>query len=343
MNNSTLSLEQQDLISFFNEIKNKVSVAQQKAILAVNAELVLLYWEIGNGILQNQTREGWGSKIIDSLSKELYSNFPLMKGFSVRNLKYMRQFASVYADKQFVQEVLAQISWYNNLTLIQKVKDDEVRKWYTVKSIENGWSQAVLVHQIESNLYARSETKKLTNFTNTLQPLHSEMAEEVIKDPYIFDFLTLTEKTKEKDIELQLVKHITEFLLELGVGFAFVGKQYKLEIGNKEYFIDLLFYHLKLRCYFVIELKSVAFKPEFAGKLNFYLSAVDDVVKSDSDNPTIGLILCKSKNKIEAEYALRDINKPIGISEYQITKSLPNELKSTLPSIEEIEENLEND
>lgn len=342
-NNSTLSLEQQDFISFFNEIKNKVLTAQQKAILAVNAELVILYWEIGNGILQNQTREGWGSKIIDSLSKELCSNFPLMKGFSVRNLKYMRQFASIYTDKQFVQEVLAQLSWYNNLTLMQKVKDDEVRKWYIVKSIENGWSQAVLVHQIESNLYARSKTKKLTNFTNTLQPSHSEMAEEVIKDPYIFDFLTLTEKIKEKDIEFQLVKHITEFLLELGVGFAFVGKQYKLEIGDKEYFIDLLFYHLKLRCYFVIELKSVAFKPEFAGKLNFYLSAVDDVVKSDDDNPTIGLILCKSKNKIEAEYALRDINKPIGISEYQITKSLPNDLKSTLPSIEEIEENLEND
>lgn len=342
-NNVTLSIGKQDFISFFDEIKNKVFSAQQKAILAVNSELVLLYWEIGNAILQNQTREGWGSKVIDSLSKELNRAFPLMKGFSVRNLKYMRQFASVYTDKQFVQEILAQISWYNNLTLMQKVKDDEVRKWYVVKNIENGWSQAVLVHQIESNLYARSESKKITNFTNTLQPSHSEMAEEVIKDPYIFDFLTLTEKAKEKDIEIQLVKHITEFLLELGVGFAFVGKQYKLEIGDKEYFIDLLFYHLKLRCYFVIELKSVAFKPEFAGKLNFYLSAVDDVIKSDTDNPTIGLILCKSKNKIEAEYALRDINKPIGISEYQITKSLPNDLKSILPSIEEIEENLEND
>lgn len=342
-NNVTLSIGKQDFISFFDEIKNKVFSAQQKAILAVNSELVLLYWEIGNAILQNQTREGWGSKVIDSLSKELNRAFPLMKGFSVRNLKYMRQFASVYTDKQFVQEILAQISWYNNLTLMQKVKDDEVRKWYVVKNIENGWSQAVLVHQIESNLYARSESKKITNFTNTLQPSHSEMAEEAIKDPYIFDFLTLTEKAKEKDIEIQLVKHITEFLLELGVGFAFVGKQYKLEIGDKEYFIDLLFYHLKLRCYFVIELKSVAFKPEFAGKLNFYLSAVDDVIKSDTDNPTIGLILCKSKNKIEAEYALRDINKPIGISEYQITKSLPNDLKSILPSIEEIEENLEND
>jgi predicted nuclease of restriction endonuclease-like (RecB) superfamily len=342
-NNVIVNIDKQDFISFFDDIKNKVFTAQQKAILAVNSELVILYWEIGNTILQNQISEGWGSKVIDSLSKELNQAFPLMKGFSVRNLKYMRQFASIYADKQFVQEVLAQLSWYNNLTLMQKVKDDKVRKWYVVKSIENGWSQAVLVHQIESNLYGRSETKKLTNFTTTLQPSHSEMVEEVIKDPYIFDFLTLSEKVKEKDIEMQLVKHITEFLLELGVGFAFVGKQYRLEIGDKEYFIDLLFYHLKLRCYFVIELKNVAFKPEFAGKLNFYLSAVDDIIKSDTDNPTIGLILCKSKDKIEAEYALRDINKPIGISEYQITKSLPNDLKSTLPSIEEIEEKLEND
>jgi predicted nuclease of restriction endonuclease-like (RecB) superfamily len=338
-----VNLQQQDFLSFVNEIKNKVSIAQQKAILAVNSELVNLYWEIGSEILQNQSNKGWGSKIIDSLSNELHEHFPSMKGFSVRNLKYMRQFASVYAEKQFVQEVLAQLSWYNNLTLMQKVKDDEIRSWYIVKSIENGWSQSVLVHQIESNLYERSETKKLTNFANTLQPTHSEMAEEVIKDPYIFDFLTLTEKTKEKDIEHQLVKHITEFLLELGVGFAFVARQYKIEVGEKDYWIDLLFYHLKLRCYFVIELKSVAFKPEFAGKLNFYLSAVDDVVKSDTDNPTIGLILCKSKNKIEAEYALRDINKPIGISEYQITKSLPTDLKSTLPSIEEIEGKLEND
>lgn len=327
--------------NFIQDIKNKVSLAQQKAIQSVNYELVLLYWEIGNSIIQNQTKEGWGTKIIDNLAKELQNTFSSMRGFSTRNLKYMRQFATTYSDKQFVQEVLAQLSWYNNLTLMQKIKDDEIRNWYILKNIENGWSQSVLVHQIESNLHERSEIKKLTNFANTLQPTHSEMVQEVLKDPYVFDFLTLTEKTKEKDIEKQLVLHITEFLLELGIGFAFVGKQYKIEVADKDYLIDLLFYHLKLRCYFVIELKSVAFKPEFAGKLNFYLSAVDDILKTENDNPTIGLILCKSKNKIEAEYALRDINKPIGISEYQITKNLPNNLKSTLPSIEDIEEKLE--
>ena len=226
---------------------------------------------------------------------------------------------------------------------MQKIKDESIRNWYIYKNIENGWSQSVLIHQIESNLYERTNNKKLTNFDNTLETSHSEMVQEVLKDPYIFDFLELSEKAKEKDIEAQLVKHITEFLLELGVGFAFVGKQYKIEVANKDYFIDLLFYHLKLRCYFVIELKSVAFKPEFAGKLNFYLSAVDDILKTENDNPTIGLILCKEKDKIEAEYALRDINKPIGISEYQITKSLPNELKSKLPTIEDIEEILDND
>jgi len=328
---------------FITELKQKIIIAQQKAIQSVNYELVMLYWEIGRAIIDNQTKQGWGSKIIDNLASELKKTFPTMRGFSPRNLKYMRQFATTYADKRFVQEVLAQLSWYNNLTLIQKIKDESLRNWYIHKNIENGWSQSVLLHQIESNLYVRSENKKLTNFENTLLPTHCEMVQDVLKDPYIFDFLTLTEKTKEKDIEDQLVKHITEFLLELGIGFAFVGKQYKIEVADKDYLIDLLFYHLKLRCYFVIELKSVAFKPEFAGKLNFYLSAVDDILKTENDNPTIGLILCKEKNKIEAEYALRDINKPIGISEYQITKSLPNDLKSRLPSIEEIEEKFEND
>lgn len=332
-----------DFNSFVKELKQKIFLSQQQAIKAVNYELVLLYWDIGNSILQNQKQQGWGAKIVENLSSELKKSFPNMSGFSSRNLKYMRQFADTYQDKTFVQEVLAQLSWYNNLTIMQKIKDESIRNWYIYKNIENGWSQSVLIHQIESNLYERTNNKKLTNFDNTLETSHSEMVQEVLKDPYIFDFLELSEKAKEKDIEAQLVKHITEFLLELGVGFAFVGKQYKIEVANKDYFIDLLFYHLKLRCYFVIELKSVAFKPEFAGKLNFYLSAVDDILKTESDNPTIGLILCKEKDKIEAEYALRDINKPIGISEYQITKSLPNELKSKLPTIEDIEEILDND
>ncbi len=332
-----------DFNSFVKELKQKILLSQQQAIKAVNYELVLLYWDIGNSIILNQKQQGWGAKIVENLSSELKKSFPNMSGFSSRNLKYMRQFADTYQDKTFVQEVLAQLSWYNNLTIMQKIKDESIRNWYIYKNIENGWSQSVLIHQIESNLYERTNNKKLTNFDNTLETSHSEMVQEVLKDPYIFDFLELSEKAKEKDIEAQLVKHITEFLLELGVGFAFVGKQYKIEVANKDYFIDLLFYHLKLRCYFVIELKSVAFKPEFAGKLNFYLSAVDDILKTENDNPTIGLILCKEKDKIEAEYALRDINKPIGISEYQITKSLPNELKSKLPTIEDIEEILDND
>ncbi len=332
-----------DYKSIFLDLKEKVLVSQQKAIQSVNRELVVLYWEVGNVILQHQSKKGWGAKIIDALSEDLRKTFPNIKGFSVRNLKYMRQFASNYTDVVFVQEVLAQMSWYHNITLIQKIKGEDARKWYTSKSIENGWSQTVLVHQIESDLYGRSDDKKISNFDKTLVSPYSELAQETLKDPYIFDFLMLSEKAKERDIEEQLVKHITKFLLELGRGFAFVGNQYKLEVGDKEYRLDLLFYHLNLKCYFVIELKSVAFKPEFAGKLNFYLSVVDDLVKSDTDNPTIGLILCKTKDSIEAEYSLRDINKPIGISEYQITRSIPKKLKSKLPTIKEIEEKLVNE
>ena len=332
-----------DYQSIFIELKKKILTSQLKALRTVNKELVMLYWEIGNTILQNQSQKGWGTKIIDTLSKDLREAFPDMKGFSIRNLKYMRQFAYNYPNITIVQEVLAQLPWYHNITLIQKIKDENVRHWYIEKTIENGWSRTVLVHQIELDLYNRNNNKKITNFTKTLISPQSELAIATLKDPYIFDFLTLSEKAKEKDIEEQLVKHITKFLLELGTGFAFVGNQYKLEVGNKEYYIDLLFYHLKLKCYFVIELKSVAFKPEFAGKLNFYLSAVDDLVKSNTDHPTIGLILCKTKDKVEAEYSLRDIHKPMGISEYQITKNIPKELKTKLPTIEEIEEQLESE
>jgi len=329
--------------SIFKELETKIRGARSRAVISVNKELVLLYWEIGSTILVHQTQKGWGAKIIDTLAKDLKKSFPNMKGFSSRNLKYMRQFAATYEDSVFVQEVLAQLSWYHNITLIQKVTNRDIREWYIAKTIEKGWSHSVMVHQIESDLYRRTDKEKITNFPKTLPSPHSELVEKTLKDPYIFDFLILREKANEKDIEEQLVKHITKFLLELGAGFAFVGRQYKIKVGNKEYYIDLLFYHLKLKCYFVIELKSVAFKPEFAGKLNFYLSAVDDMIKSDSDNPTIGLILCKTKDKIEAEYSLRDIHKPIGISEYEITKNIPNELKSTLPTIEEIEEQLEDE
>lgn len=329
--------------SIFLELKNKILTSQYRAVQVVNQELVLLYWEIGNTILFHQSQKGWGAKIIENLSQDLKEAFPDMKGFSVRNLKYMRQFASSYPQREFVQEILAQLSWYHNITLIQKIKDKQIRQWYIHKTIENGWSQTVLVHQIELDLYHRNNTEKITNFTHTLVSPQSELATQILKDPYIFDFLSLEEEAKERDIEKQLVKHVTKFLLELGKGFAFIGNQYKIEVADKEYYIDLLFYHLKLRCYFVIELKSVAFQPEFVGKLNFYLNAVDDLIRSDIDHPTIGLILCKTKNKIEAEYSLRGIDKPIGISEYLITKNIPKELEIGLPTIEEIEEQLENE
>ncbi len=327
--------------SILIDLKVKIRLSQQRAILSVNHELVLLYWEIGSIILNKQFERGWGVKIIDTLSYDLKEAFPEGKGFSIRNLKYMRQFAQTYPDKGVVQETLAQLNWYVNITVMQKVKEEKIRDWYIAKILEHGWSQSVLVHQIESDLYGRSTIDKTNNFTRTLTTSQSELVNETLKDPYIFDFLTLSENAKEKDIEKQLVQHITKFLLELGEGFAFIGNQYRLEVADKDYYIDLLFYHLKLRCYFVIELKSVTFKPEFAGKLNFYLSAVDDILCSETDNPTIGLILCKTKNKIEAEYSLRDINKPMGVSEYKITKSLPRELQTKLPTIEAIEGELE--
>lgn len=325
------------------DLKKKIRGSQQRAIQSVNHELVLLYWDIGHVILQQQSQRDWGVKIIDTLSADLKKSFPDVKGFSVRNLKYMRQFAHNYPDRVFVQETLAQLNWYVNITIMQKVKEEKVRNWYLRKTLEHGWSQSVLVHQIESDLYRRSTADNTTNFSKTLTASQSELVSETLKDPYIFDFLTLGEAIKERDIEEQLVKHITKFLLELGEGFAFVGNQYKLEIGDKDFYIDLLFYHLKLKCYFVIELKSVAFKPEFAGKLNFYLSAVDDLLCTDGDNPTIGLILCKTKDKVEAEYSLRDINKPMGVSEYEITKSLPKDLQAKLPTIEAIEGELEDE
>jgi len=328
---------------FFIDVKTRIQKSQHRAIQSVNYELVLLYWDVGSIILNKEAEKGWGGKIIDALSSDLKKAFPNMKGFSIRNLKYMRQFAQTYPNINFVQETLAQLNWYINITIMQKIKDVSMRDWYIEKAIEYGWSQTVLVHQLELKLYECSSVDTITNFSKTLPSLQSNLVKETLKDPYIFDFLCLSEDAKEKDIEEQLVKHITTFLLELGVGFAFVGNQYKIEVGEKEYYIDLLFYHLKLKCYFVIELKSVGFKPEFAGKLNFYLSAVDDMLKTETDNPTIGLILCKTKNKIEAEYSLRDIKKPMGVSEYEITKSLPKELRTTLPTIEAIEGELENE
>ena len=333
-------IEREDYHSLLLELKSKIHQSQIRAALAVNKELVLLYWQIGNSILIKQEKEGWGSKIIEQLAKDLKSEFPLMKGFSVRNLKYMRSFAENYRDLEFVQVVLAQITWYHNITLLDKVKDSTERNFYIQESIKNGWSRNVMVHQIESNLYKRQiQAEKVHNFQETLSKPQSDLAHEILKDPYNFDFLSLGEEIKEKDLESALIKHITKFLLELGAGFAFIGKQYHVEVAGQDFYIDLLFYHIKLRAYVVIELKAGDFKPEYAGKLNFYLSAVDKILKSDDDKPSIGIILCKSKSKI-AEYALRDITKPIGVSEYMLTESIPENFKGELPSIEDLEKSL---
>ncbi|ADL53520.1 PDDEXK nuclease domain-containing protein [Clostridium cellulovorans] len=334
-----MNIEKNNLyINLIKEIKEQIRSSQQKAILSVNKELLILYWNIGRVILEAQERQGWGAKIIDNIAKEIKNEFPELKGFSLRNLKYMRKFAEEYNDFQFVQEVLAQITWYHNITLLDKVKDKDKRIWYVRKNIENGWSRNTLVHQIESNLYDRQNNEiKTANFIDKLEAPNNKLALDTLKDPYIFDFITMTEDMNERDIENQLVKKVTKLLLELGSGFAFIGNQYKLEVGGDDYYLDLLFYNLRLRCYVVIELKTGKFKPEYAGKLNFYLSAVDDILKTEIDNPSIGIILCKEKNRLVAEYSLKDMTKPIGVSEYKLLEKIPEELKGTLPSIEEIE------
>lgn len=322
-----------EYISLLEELKNKIKISQNRAILSVNKELIFLYYEIGKIILKNQSQKGWGSKIIENLAEDLRKEFPNMKGLSLRNLRYMRLFAESY-PAEIVQEVLAQLSWYHNQTLLDKVPLEK-REWYAKKAIENGWSRNVMVHQIESNLYERMLLEgKTHNFSQTLPDKNSELAAETLKDPYIFDFLNLSESYLEKELEDSLVENITKFLLELGKGFAYVGRQYHLEVGGEDFYIDLLFYHLKLRSYIVIELKTGKFKPEYAGKMNFYLSAVDDLLKHKDDNKSIGIILCKDKNTTIAEYALRDNSKPIGVSEYKL--SLPAELAKELPTVEQL-------
>jgi predicted nuclease of restriction endonuclease-like (RecB) superfamily len=307
-----------------------------RAALSVNRELVLLYWQLGRDILTRQRQQGWGAKVIDRLARDLQKEFPDMKGFSPRNLKYMRAFAEAYPNEPIVQEVLAQITWYHNIALIEKLKSPEERLWYAQKTVENGWSRNVLVHQIETGLHRRLGAA-LTNFDRTLPKPQSDLAQQLLKDPYNFDFLSLGQEVQERDLERALVNHIRDFLLELGVGFAFVGSQYHLEIDGDDYYIDLLFYHLRLRCYVVIDLKMKEFQPEYSGKMNFYISAVDDLLRHPDDQPTIGIILCRGKKKTVAEYALRDLNKPIGISTYKLKDSLPQTLQGNLPTLEQLE------
>ena len=331
-----------DYADFLDSLKARVRQAQTKAILSVNRELIQLYWDIGREIVQRQEQAGWGKGIVDRLAGDLQKAFPGIQGFSPRNIWRMRAFFLAYRqDQPNLTQVAAEIPWFHNVILIEKVKDPTQRLWYAAKALEHGWSRAVLTVQIETDLYHR-QGQAVTNFAGTLPPPQSDLAQQALKDPYLFDFLTLHDDAIERDLETGLVDHIQKFLVELGAGFAFVGRQVHLTVGDDDFYLDLLFYHLKLRCFVVVDLKMKKFTPADAGQMNFYLSAVDSLMKHPTDAPTIGLILCKTRNRITAEYALRDIHKPIGVAEWQtqLVQSLPEPLKGSLPSIEEIEAEL---
>ena len=324
-----------EYLSTIESIKQNIRTAQYRATISVNKELLLLYHSIGLVINEHKA---WGNKFIENLAADIKLAFPDVTGYSVRNLKYMAKFALRFPDKEFVQAALAQITWYHHITLMDKVKSADEHIWYAEQAAKNGWTRNVLVHQIESGLYQRQVlVEKVSNFENRLPSPQSELALQTMKDPYIFDFIPFKEDMRERDIEHVLVKDVTKLLLELGTGFAFLGNQYHLNVGGDDFYIDLLFYNLNLRCYVVIELKTGEFKPEYAGQLNFYLSAVDGILKKEHDNPSIGLLLCKSKNDLVAEYSLKDMSKPIGVSAYRVTSNLPEELEKQLPSIEDIQ------
>ncbi len=324
------------------DLKGRIQRERIKAVLSANAGMTLLYWDIGRAILQSQKNEGWGAKVIDRLAFDLSKAFPDMRGFSPRNLKYMRAFATAWPDKAIVQQAAAQIPWFHNCLLLEKVSDPKVRTWYIQQALKNGWSRSILEIQIEQALHKR-QGRLAHNFKGTLPPSQSDMAAQVFKDPYLFDFIGTTDPRREREVEQALVDHIQRFLLELGNGFAFVGRQVKLEVGNQDFRIDLLFYHLRLRAYVVVELKAVPFDPAFVGQINLYLSAVDDLLKHPDDKPTIGLLLCKEKDHVVVEYALRNLKRPIGVARWEthLTKSLPSELKGTLPTIKELEAELD--
>ena len=322
--------------TLLESLKDRIQQAQVKSALAVNRELVLLYWQIGRDILARQKQEGWGAKVIERLSNDLQRTFPGMKGLSRTNLLYMRAFSEAYPDEQIVPQLVGQIPWGHNRLILDKLKDPDSRLWYVRKTIENGWSRNVLLHWIDAGLYER-EGKAITNFAATLPAPQSDLAQQLIKDPYHLDFLDLTETAKERELEQALVSRIRDFLLELGAGFSFVGNQYPLIVDGEEFRIDLLFYHLRLRCFVVIELKTTEFQPEYAGKMNFYLAALDDLEKHPDDQPSIGIILCRSKGDAKVRYALQRITSPIGVATHQ----LPKELEASLPSVEALEQELQ--
>lgn len=322
---------------WLTELKHKVASSQQKAVVKVNTELLTLYWQLGEEIVARQQQAAWGDKLLAQLSQDLMAEFPQMKGFSKRNLEHVRRWYLFWCGddaiaKQAVAQ-LVQIPWGHNIHIISKCQTTDEAAYYVSNTLAHGWSRNVLVHQIESGLWQR-DGQALHNFEQRLPAAQSELAIQTLKDPYIFDFLSLGKNHSERELEQGLVKHITQFLLELGAGFAYIGKQYPLHVGERDFYIDLLFYHVHLHCYIVIELKLGDFEPEHAGKLNFYIKAVDEQLAKAGDAPTIGLLLCKTKDKLVAEYALSGIDKPMGIAEYRLTQQLPDSLKDELPSVE---------
>lgn len=344
-----------DYRTLITDLKTRIQSAQTRAVLAVNSQIIALYWDIGKLITEKQRASGWGDAVIEAIAKDLSREFKSMKGFSRANLYRMKRFYAFYAGEnegvpqtvaqnpgdEFVAQLVRQIPWGHNILIFQTIEDRQKALWYVRKTIENGWSRNVLDHQIESRLYERQATKPvIDNFTERLPAPQSDLARETLKDPYLFDFLDVGEEAHERELETALVERITRFMLELGKGFAFVGRQYHLEVGDEDFYIDLLFYHLRLHCYVALELKTGPFKPEYTGKLNFYLTALDEQVKMSEDHPSIGLILCKDRNNIVAEYALRDVGKPIGIARYALSATLPEELKTSLPTVEEVEAEL---
>jgi predicted nuclease of restriction endonuclease-like (RecB) superfamily len=328
-----------DYAEFLRDLKARIQSRQVRAILAVNRELIELYWEIGQMIVQRQEQSGWGDKILAQVETDLKRDLPSLEGFSRRNLYRMRALYRTYREQsEFVPQLVAQIPWGQNCILLEKVKDPIERQWYAEQTLAHGWSRNILTLQIETNLYARQVTAtKTTNFQQTLPSAQSDLVQQAFKDPYIFQFLTLADNAKERELEQELLSKIRDFMLELGSGFAFMGSQYPLQVSDQDFFLDLLFYHHRLRCLVVIDLKIGEFKPEDAGKMNFYLSALDAQVKHPDDRPSVGMILCRTKDNLIADYALRDLNKPIGVSTYRLGE-LPPDLQAELPTPEQLQQ-----
>lgn len=343
---SNLSANHRDYVNWLSQLKSRFSSLQLKAAVSVNSALLQFYWELGQDMVAKQQHQVWGDGFLAQLSRDLMAEFPNVKGFSKRNLELIRQWYRFWSTEPAIaQQAVSQlhsIPWGHNLAIVTKCKSQTEALYYVQTTLSYGWSRSVLIHQIESALWQR-EGQALNNFSQTLPAIQSELAQQTLKDPYVFDFLSLSKEHTERELEQGLIQHITQFLLELGAGFAYVGRQVPLQVGERDFFLDLLFYHTRLHCYLVIELKTVEFEPEYAGKLNFYLKAVDEQLRTEHDQPTIGLLLCKSKDKLVAEYALSDIHKPIGIAEYQLLRQLPEALSSKLPSIEQIEAELSTD